>query len=161
MPGTAGDETHRMTGRKDTMTTNTATARRYSVLCNLSPQEYEEQRALAGNDPGRRPPRLEMLSHHHLHPFNDGHISRIAADAYAYATGEEPSDIAQERLETAATAWTIEKRIGFMNDATPHWLPPVGGEMSHWYTTTAEAKTFLNKHPEIQENLHVNDVDEA
>ena len=37
-----------------------------------------------------------------------------------------------------------------MQDAAPHWLPPIAEAMSHWYTSAEEARAFLDEHPEIR-----------
>ena len=123
---------------------------RYRVTCHMNAQEYLEQLKLANENPQRHPPILEMTSLFHSRRFNENHIGRIAADAYAHATGNEPSNQAQHRFEFAAKEWNPAQKISFMQDAAEHWLPPDGHEISRWYTTREDAMTFLNKHPQIK-----------
>ena len=80
---------------------------RYRVICDLDAKEYEGQQ-LVRQDPRRHPPLLEMFSRHGSRRFNEGHISRIAAEALA-ATGDEPDDSDQQRLEDAVSSWPVEK----------------------------------------------------
>ena len=126
---------------------------RYRVISDLTEEEYNQQAALAATDRDRHPPLLESQSHHNYLPFNEGHISRIAADAYATVTGDEPTDQAQQNFEELANLWPFNLKVAFLEKAAQHWLPPMGGEMSHWYTSKEDAAEFLRKHPEIGEYL--------
>ena len=126
---------------------------RYRVISDLTEEEYNQQAALAATNPERHPPLLQFRSHHNHLPFDEGHISRIAADAYATISGDEPSDEAQQNFEEFANQWPFDLKVAFLQNATPHWLPPVSGEMSHWYTSNEDAAEFLRQHPEIEEYL--------
>ena len=126
---------------------------RYRVIPDLNEQEYNQQRNLASLDSGRRPPELEIFSRFNGLRFDEGHISRIGADAYFFTTGDEPTTEAQHELEEAAGLWTFEKKTAFMTDAALHWLPPAGEETSHWHTTVEYAEVFLWQHPEVYQHL--------
>ena len=129
---------------------------RFRVVCDLDAAEYELQQQLAANNPGRHPPLLEMISEHGGHRFNEGHIGRVAD---ADAAIEEPTNAAQDAVETAVSQWTIQQKLQFMQDAAQHWLPPAGDELSHWYGSNVEAKALLDRYPEIRELLG-NDTDD-
>ena len=125
----------------------------------MNAQEYQEQLKLANENPQRHPPILEMTSLFHSRRFNENHIGRIAADAYAHATGNQPSNQAQHRFEYATKEWNPEQKISFMQDAAEHWLPPYGHEISRWYTTRQDAMAFLDKHPQIEALMDDDDDD--
>ena len=126
---------------------------RYRVISDLTEEEYNQQAALAATDPERQPPLLEFRSHHNYLPFNEGHISWIASDAYRTITGDEPSDQTLQNFKEFANKWRLDLKVAFLENAAPHWLPPVGGEPSYWYTNMDDAAEFLRQHPEIDEYL--------
>ena len=102
----------------------------------------------------QHPTTIEMLSHHGLHRFNETHMAQIVADADADAAAvDEPTTAGEDAAEKAMEQWPPAEKVRLMRDAALHWLPPTGDEMSHWWTSNASARAFLDRYPDIRDLL--------
>ena len=125
---------------------------RYSIKCHLTPAEYEEQKALALADFNRSMPVLTRISEKG-HLIGEHLIGRIAADAWASATGHELSDDAQTRIELQSACWPFADKLRFINNAGPYWSLENDESPSHWDGEDATALALLGTFPEMLDIL--------
>lgn len=121
---------------------------RYSVICDLTEEEYRLQQRLASPITRRQPPWIMRLNSRG-HWIAEHQISRIAVDAWAAAHGLEASDQAQDEVQEAALLWPLTDKLKFLDDAGHHWIPHMGDATCYWAGTPEQARAFLSGHPGI------------
>lgn len=124
----------------------------HTVVCDLTEQEYQHQQALSMAQPRRSAPRLTRHTPAG-HAIGEHHIGRIAADAWAAATGLEASSEAQDSIEDETAQWPLHQKLALLDAATAHWIPPLGEETCYWNGTSQEAQALLRQHPSLLATL--------
>ena len=132
----------------------------HTVICDLTEEEYDRQTALANQDDSRSAPRL-MRHTDNGHVIAEHHMGRIAADAWAMATGLETSDQAQDSIEEAAAGWPLDRKKAYLEAAGAEWTPPLGEETSYWKSNALQAAAFLEQYPELLRILRADDTGTA
>ena len=128
----------------------------HTVICDLTEEEYDRQTVLANQDAARSAPRL-MRYTNSGHVVAEHHMGRIAADAWAMATGLETSDQAQEAMEETAAAWPLTRKKAYLDAAGAEWTPSIGEESCYWHSTARQATLFLEEYPELLRILRADD----
>ena len=124
----------------------------YTVLCDLTEQDYQHQHSLAQTQPRRSPPRL--IRHTPTgHTISEHHMSRIAVDAWAAATSLEASDHTQDSIEEETAQWPLDQKLDFLDAAGALWIPPLGEEACYWNGTSHQAQALLRQYPSLLTTL--------